>query len=153
MDFKDRKINLGAGNRIKQEDDFLNHDRWYHRPEIDVAWDLNVFPYPWKDNTFSEIRMIDVLEHLDDAILVMNELHRILQKGCKLTLRLAGEDSKTRWTDPTHRRPYNVDSFNFLDPDRERGKTFNFYSKCRWHIIKNKLDESKAPVFEMTPIK
>ena len=153
MDFINRKINLGCGKRIYQEKGWLNHDRWYHHELIDCAWDLDVFPYPWEDNTFTAIRMVDVLEHLHEPLRVMAELHRILQKDGELYMRVVGEDSKTRWRDPTHLRPYNKESLDCLDPQKEIGKTFGYYTRNKWTIIKAEEDEWRSIVFKMIPIK
>ena len=55
------KINLGSGN--KKYEGFLNLDKFeYFQP--DIVHDLEIFPYPFKDNEIEEIRMIHVLEHI-----------------------------------------------------------------------------------------
>ena len=153
MEFKGKNINLGCGKRIYQENGWLNHDIWYHHPLIDVAFDLNNFPYPFDDNTFKKIRMVDVLEHLDELLKVLAELHRILDKDGELYMRVVGENSTTRWIDPTHRRPYTTKSLDFLDPTRDRGETFGFYTRNKWNILTSKEDESKSIIFVMQPIK
>jgi len=146
-------INLGAGNRILKRDGWLNHDRSFHRDEIDCAWDLNVMPYPWMDDTFQTVRMFDVLEHLDKPLVVMAELWRILKSSGVLHMRVVGEDSKTRWRDPTHQRPFNVDSFDFLDPSTRLGKDFGFYSARHWNILFKQVDTAGSLEYKMTPIK
>jgi len=40
-------------------------------PGVDVVHDLNKFPWPFENGTFDEIYMLDVIEHLDDTIGVM----------------------------------------------------------------------------------
>ena len=47
----------------------------------DVVHDLNVFPYPFEDNSVDHAQMIHALEHLDKPFQVMQELHRILRPG------------------------------------------------------------------------
>jgi len=46
-------LNLGAGN--KPREGAINHDLRQHRPEIDVAWDLNDLPWPWEAEQFDFI--------------------------------------------------------------------------------------------------
>ena len=47
----------------------------------DVIHDLNVIPYPFPDDAFDMIIAEHVLEHLDDVIAVVGELHRITRHG------------------------------------------------------------------------
>ena len=42
--------------------------------DADIIHDLNKFPYPFHDNEFDVIRCIDILEHLDDVVRVMEEI-------------------------------------------------------------------------------
>ena len=79
----ENKINLGAGREIK--DGFINHDIT-RLDGIDVVHDLNVFPWPWDDCSMDYILMQDVLEHLDDIVKPMNELHRILKPGGRVKI-------------------------------------------------------------------
>jgi SAM-dependent methyltransferase len=46
-----------------------------------VLWDLGRFPYPWPDNSVDAVRMSHSLEHCDDLLAVVKEVHRILKPG------------------------------------------------------------------------
>jgi SAM-dependent methyltransferase len=46
----------------------------------DVVWDLNKFPYPFSNNSFGSIVMLDTLEHLDDPDHAIMECKRIASK-------------------------------------------------------------------------
>jgi len=48
---------------------------------VDVIHNLNVFPYPFKDEQFELITMNHVIEHVRDIPATINELARILQRG------------------------------------------------------------------------
>jgi len=72
------KLNLGSGRRPLEG--FVNVD-WSDQGGADVVHDLNVFPYPFADNSFEFVEMSHVLEHLDRPFLVMKEVHRILKNG------------------------------------------------------------------------
>jgi SAM-dependent methyltransferase len=52
-----------------------------------VVHDLNVFPYPLKDSSFEHVVIQDVIEHVQDPIRVMEELHRILRPDGRPQLR------------------------------------------------------------------
>ncbi len=45
----------------------------------DIELDLNAFPYPFDDESFDEVRIFHVLEHLKFPLKVMEEVWRILK--------------------------------------------------------------------------
>ena len=58
---KDKKLNLGSGQFPKQS--YVNLDI-NSNAKADVFHDLNNFPYPFRNNSFSLIEADHVLEHL-----------------------------------------------------------------------------------------
>ena len=98
-----KKINLGAGTDIR--DNFINHDI-SQIENIDLVHDLNIHPWPWKDDTIDEILALDVLEHLDDFIKNMEEVYRILNKNGKILLKVPYWNSSSAYIDPTHKRGF-----------------------------------------------
>ena len=127
------KINLGAGNLIQEG--YLNHDLVPHRKEIDYVFDLNKFPYPLLDNSCEEVKMWDVLEHLDDVIAVMNELWRVIKPDGKLDLKLCGWKNESYWIDVTHKRAFHQKSMDYFDPDTEIGKEYSYYTTKKWKSL------------------
>ncbi len=71
------KLNLGCGSEYLKG--YINID--IMQGVADVVWDLNKCPYPFEDDSVDYVLAKHVLEHLDDVISVMNELHRIVKKG------------------------------------------------------------------------
>jgi predicted SAM-dependent methyltransferase len=86
------KINLGCGQKYLPG--YLNCDVVPHI-KADRYFDLNRFPYPLESDGADEIFMDNVIEHLDDVIKVMEELHRILKVGGRL--RILVPYAKTDW--------------------------------------------------------
>jgi len=125
------KLNVGCGNDIKAG--WINLDI-APLPGVDVVHDLIRFPWPFEDNQFSEILMINVLEHLPDTIRAMEELHRISQPGCKLTIRIPYYNSPDMFTDPTHRAFFNEHTFDFFDPETRHCRERPYYSTARFKI-------------------
>ncbi|HXP51710.1 MAG TPA: methyltransferase domain-containing protein, partial [Bacteroidia bacterium] len=80
-----KKLNLGCG--IDYREGFVNVD-FHSHIKIDVQHDLNIVPYPFKDEEFDFILASHVLEHLDKPFVIMKELHRILKKDGKLHLKV-----------------------------------------------------------------
>jgi SAM-dependent methyltransferase len=77
-----------------------------------VVHDLNKFPYPFPDNTFDQVHLDNVLEHLDDVSAVMAEVHRISKPGGHIIVIVPSCYSKWSTWDPTHKHHFNV---GFLD--------------------------------------
>jgi SAM-dependent methyltransferase len=84
-----------------------------------VVWDLNEFPYPFPDDTFGAIVCEHVLEHLDDVIGVMEQLHRVARPGGRVWVRVPHYTSLNYNTDPTHRHAFSSRSFDYLCLDTE----------------------------------
>lgn len=139
-------LNLGAGNDVMEG--AINHDITLHRPEIDIAWDLNKMPWPWLDGTFDLVVAKSVLEHLDhDLLRCMDEVWRVLKPGGRLYVKLPFWNCDVTWSDPTHRRGYGMHIFDQFDPDTERGKEYHFYTPRKWKIVKGpRLNKSGSSI-------
>lgn len=131
-----KRLNLGAGNLIKDPNKWINHDLHKHREEIDAIWDLNILPWPWKDESFSSIIAKAVFEHLDiDLLIAVDECWRLLMPGGELYVKVPNaEDVIGCWGDPTHRRPYTLSFTSIFDYKSENAGN-NFYTSQKWEII------------------
>ena len=128
---------LGCGN--KPVENAINHDVAKHSPWVDVAHDLNVFPWPWGDNQFDVVQAWAVLEHLRaDRLQIMNELWRILKPGGLAIIKLPAWDSDAAHDDITHYWFGSLHCMEQFDPTTERGRRYSFYTPCKW-----KLEEAK----------
>lgn len=74
------KIHLGCGDVIKEG--YVNVD--LYSSTADLKWDLNVFPYPFADNSADEILIIHTLEHCKEPMKVVDEMIRICKPGGKI---------------------------------------------------------------------
>lgn len=131
-----KKLNLAAGRDIRS--DFINHDI-VKLSGIDCVHDLNQYPWPWEDNYFNEIIAIDILEHLDDFISAIEELHRILKPGAIVTIRVPYWNHSCAYIDPTHKRGYHEDTFHFFDKDSAYYRDRDYYSKASFKIVDEAL--------------
>ncbi|QUY41764.1 hypothetical protein [Acaryochloris marina] len=100
----DLRLNLGCG--AKQLAGYINVDR-FGTP--DVRFDLETFPYPWEDNSVSEIELHHVLEHLgqqtDVYLKIIQELYRVCQPKATVHITVPHHRSDRFFHDPTHVRP------------------------------------------------
>lgn len=137
-DAGDRKLVLACGK--EQREGFVHHDREALWPHIDVSHDLNVFPYPWEDNSWDYIEMANIIEHLrGESIQVMDELWRIMAPDGYLFIQTAEAGSWQLSYDPTHTRGFYLGSFDYFDPDTRAGTQYS-YSDRKWKICKRTID-------------
>jgi SAM-dependent methyltransferase len=103
--------------------------------DADIVHDLDVFPYPLEDASFDEVIMQDVIEHVEDPMRVVAELHRILRPDGRLQLRTPHFSSSLAYGDPTHRHYYSSSAIRYL---AQPG--FAHYSSVRFSIEHITLD-------------
>ena len=132
MNYSKNKLNLGAGKDILSG--YLNHDI-ADLPGINSIHDLNKYPWPWEENSFDEILAMDILEHLDNFMKAMEELHRILKPDGKVTIRVPYWNHSCAYIDPTHKRGFHEHSFHFFNVDSPYYKERGYYSKATFQII------------------
>ena len=128
-------INLGcSGSRLPGS---IGVDVIPHKRTVDVVHNLNKYPYPFKDNFADEIHMYHVLEHLDDSIKTIEEIHRILKPSGILYLRVPHFSSLYAWGDITHKKAFSIYVFDIFDAKRDY-KNWG-YSKARFNILKRRI--------------
>lgn len=126
---------LGCGpHKVAEKNDVLVDIRPF--PNVHVVHDLNVRPWPWKDNEATHIQAIHVVEHLHCLLIpFMDEAWRVLRPGGSLYLEtpLAGVDPDLEFGDPTHVRCYRVHSFaNYLS--LEGAERFGYTTRA-WNFF------------------
>ncbi len=125
-----RTLDLGCGK--KKRDGAIGVD-FSDRHAADVIHDLNVFPYPFKDEEFDEVFLDNVLEHLDDPIRVMEEVHRICKKQGTVKVIVPYFRSVWAFIDPTHKNFFTVDSFSYFDPRHPICHRYD-YTPARFYV-------------------
>jgi len=89
------------------------------------SWDEVSLP----ENRFDVITIWDVIEHLDDIIKVMEELHRIGKPGALVKIDVPFFRAKWAFLDPTHKHFFTTESFTYFDPDHDHSRLFPYSSK------------------------
>ncbi len=80
----------------------------------DVHWNLDHFPWPLDAGRFSEIHMSHVIEHLEDPLRAMAEIHRVSQNGARVRIVTPHFSSHNSYVDPTHKRHLAAQSFRYF---------------------------------------
>jgi len=107
------KLNIGCGN--KPEKGYINHDIIKHSDFVDVSFNLNKIPYPYKDNTFCKIKAINVLEHVELPFYkIMNELYRIVKDKAIIEITLPYYNSTSAHSIDHYNHNFTFEIFNFL---------------------------------------
>jgi len=92
------RLNLGCGTDYK--DGWVNTDI-NKKIKADIYFDLNN-KFPFKDNYADEIMLIDVYEHVDDPLHLMNEIVRVLKHGGRAIIRSPFWNNEKAWAHPAH---------------------------------------------------
>jgi len=127
------KLNIGCRSDIKPN--YVNLDST-PLPGVDVAYDLNKLPWPFEDNTYTEIFCKNVLEHLSDTVKIMEEIYRISKSDCRVFIRVPYWNSYVTYADPTHKKGFHKMQFEFFYPTKEACKNRPYYSNARFKIVR-----------------
>ncbi|HEY8184908.1 MAG TPA: hypothetical protein VIF64_02500 [Pyrinomonadaceae bacterium] len=127
-----RVLNLGCGNQYLPQAINLEVT-----PDTnpDVVHDLNRLPWPFPDNNFHELLAYDVLEHLDDFIAAMDEVHRICLDKAIVRITVPHFSCANAFTDPTHKRFFSYFSMDYLTGENE----IRFYTRALFKKISARM--------------
>lgn len=120
-------LELGCG--VRPTPGAVHHDKTNHHDWVDVAHDLDVLPWPFENEGFEKVIALDVMEHLRrDISEWLDECWRILVPDGLLVLRVAAWDNPVSYRDPTHRRVFHPETFDYWDPRKPLYKDYgSFY--------------------------
>jgi len=150
MEIKQDKVNLGSGRDITPE--YFNIDRTGVLG-ADLVMDLNNMPWTQlPDNYFMEVKAFDIIEHIDDPLKFVEECYRILKVNGILKIHTSNWKYPNAYRDITHKRPFDIDTFDLFDMDTQYGKDYGeFYTFARFKIL-IKREEGQELYFEMQKI-
>jgi len=155
------KLNLGSGdNKMETDQGWVNVDI-SPRSDPDVVFDLETFPWPWRDDSCEQVYMMHVLEHLgQDAKVffgIIKELYRVCAPGARIHIRVPHPRHDHFLCDPTHVRAITPTTMVQFDREKclEWAKTRNSNSKLALDLgvdfrivdVQTMLDEPYATQF------
>jgi len=82
--------------------------------DIIANLDANVVKLPLGDDVCDEFLLSHVIEHINKPLPLMQELHRVAKPGAVAVIKTPYGSSDDAWEDPTHVRPYFVNSFGYF---------------------------------------
>lgn len=125
-------LNLGSGR--KHVLGALNVDM-VASTSPDLVHDLNRTPWPLPDDHFREVLAHDVIEHLDDVIKSLEEIHRVCRNGAVVRITVPHFSCANAFTDPTHRHYFGRFSFSYFTGEHE----FAFYTASRFRATTTRI--------------
>jgi hypothetical protein len=127
-------LDIGCGTR-KQEAGAVGIDR-SPNSAADIVWDLDRHPWPLGSDRFSRVFMSHIIEHFEDAMKAMAEVHRVGKNGADVFIVTPHFSSHNSFSDPTHRRHLTASSFEYFT-----GKDFASFvgSSVSFDIVDTRL--------------
>ena len=143
------KLCLGSGNKPEKGPEWVNVDA--ESFGNNVVHDLDTFPWPFEDNSFDEIKAIDVLEHLDNPTEAINEMIRISKPNGKIKIQVPNAAYPEYWgIDPQHRRGFATLSLDYWERGNGLNRSFGKSHNHGKYFIKNlKVEKSHFVVHEI----
>ncbi|OPY63145.1 MAG: hypothetical protein A4E57_03834 [Syntrophorhabdaceae bacterium PtaU1.Bin034] len=104
-------LDIGCGT-YKQSQQSVGVDRFIY-PPVDVVTDLET-SLPFGSNTIDHIFAVHVLEHINELVSLMNEIHRVLRHDGVLHVMVPYWHHAVAVADPTHVRFFVPQSFKLF---------------------------------------
>ena len=146
FDTEKKVLNVGPGlNKIKNAisidvNDTLNPD---------IAWDLNKYPWPIDTSSFDRVIALNVIEHLNDTMKTMEELHRITKPNGTIYILCPHFSDAAAFSDPTHKSFFSSRTFDYFIRGKEMEKDYGFYKDFRFSLEKMLIQ--LVPFFRYIP--
>ena len=126
------RLNVGAGNH--RLPGYINIDKFVPLNCPDVMFGDIEEGIEFEDNSFDEILLDNVIEHLNDIPRVMREIHRLLKPGGICKIITPHFTSGSSWVDPTHRFHLSYFSLDYF----ANGSRDN-YMDSKFRTLKKRL--------------
>jgi len=137
---KEHKI-LDIGCGADKVEGALGIDR-IPRDNVNVVCELGAPVWPFADDTFDEIHAIHVMEHMEDPLHFMNEIHRVGKPGCRVVIRTPHKSHIESFRDPTHKFHFVLETFDYFNGSDDLNK---LYGQKPFNIIKKDVLRISKP--------
>lgn len=121
------KLDLGCG--IEKVAGAIGIDR-IALPSVDVIGNI-CGTLPFRTNSFDEIYLNDVIEHVPNTLRLMEEIHRVAKPDARVHIRVVNWNTQYMAIDPTHCRAIHEETFGFFGSRPGR----NYYTHARFEVV------------------
>ena len=108
--------------------------------QADIIHDLNKFPYPFNNDEFDMVICNDVLEHLENVVAVIEEIHRISKPCAIVRIRIPHFTDSNAYSDVTHKHFFSSQSFDCFINNTSK---YKYYTKSRFKILNVRISFSR----------
>lgn len=119
-------------------------------PGVDFVHDVNVKPWPLKDNHFDYIRCQHAIEHFREVHIVAREMWRVSKDGALLEFVTPHYSSYASWGDPTHLHHFALASLPLLF-EQAVGKQKYEVVSCDLKFTGSLLDAFAWMIYKISP--
>jgi len=109
-------LDIGCGLK-RAEPGAIGMD-WSPESGAEAICDVNQYPWPLPDGAFGRVHMSHIVEHLDDIVRGMKEVHRVAKNGAAVFVTTPHFSSHNSYTDPTHRHHLAAATFEYFTDRR-----------------------------------
>jgi predicted SAM-dependent methyltransferase len=124
-------LDVGCGHR--KHEGCLGIDQFAYEG-VDIVCDLNVLPWPFEDSSFDVVYAHSILEHLDNFLSVMDEIHRICKPGARVHILVPYYRYVNAYS-PVHRTFFTEYTFKFLT--EELLSEIHDMTQAKFKMLKN----------------
>ncbi len=144
-----RPLNLNLGSGCRYLPGFYNVDL-VNLPGVDLLADLNEPLDALPDNSVDVIYTRHTLEHVDNLLNLIGEMHRVVRPGGTIYVIVPHFSNPYYYSDPTHVRFFGLYSFfYFCDAaDQPRRKVPSFYTPTRFRVESVRFNLMKETAFD-----
>ncbi|QNN24883.1 methyltransferase type 11 [Planctomycetales bacterium ZRK34] len=150
------QLELGAGGKAR--DGYVSLDL-LPLEGVDIVANLNEPLTDLPDNCVASLRTRHTLEHVQEFLPLMKEIHRIVAPGGRIEITVPHYTNPYYYSDPTHERFFGLYTFNyFVDPEKQPRlrQVPSFYTDFRFEIVSIRImfyrqgiiDRIVAPILE-----
>lgn len=93
---------------------------------VDKVLNLDETPWDLPSSAFRSIHATHVIEHVDDLVAFMREIHRIARPDAEVVIATPHFSSFNSWADPTHRRHMSTNWHELFDTGYLAAQTGRF---------------------------
>ncbi len=102
--------------------------------------DLNKRPWPLASSSFDQVVALSIIEHLDDVLETMGEIHRISRSGARVHILVPHFSASAAYVDPTHKQRFSARSLDYCISGTDIEAEFGFYVSFRFRQIRRHVD-------------
>ncbi len=107
-----------------------------------VVWDLNNIPWPFETASFDQVIALNVLEHLNEFLPIMGEIHRVCRPGAAVSILVPHFSNASAHVDPTHMQFLSARSCDYFIDGTDLENEYGFYVSFRFELAQRFVDLS-----------